>query len=312
MKSDKKLLTSPIVVCLLAMVCCALWGSAFAFIKIGYDLFDIKPHDTASQLLFAGIRFFIAGILVVIFAGFKSRKFPCPKAENTIKIAVLSLFQTILQYIFFYVGLAHTSAAKASVINGAGVFFAVLFSAVVLKQEKLSLKNIIGCIIGFAGVFIINLSGAGVEMSFSLTGDGFIILSAVAYAVSSALIKKYSAFESPVILSGYQFILGGFVMTCIGLIFGGRIKIIDAKSLALLVYLALLSAAAYTLWGVLLKHNNVSSVCVYGFMTQIFGCMFSLVFLKESLRQSPSALIISLVLVSIGIIVVSRENKAPR
>ena len=35
------------------LVCCALWGSAFPCIKIGYGLFGIPAHDSASQLLFA-------------------------------------------------------------------------------------------------------------------------------------------------------------------------------------------------------------------------------------------------------------------
>ena len=48
------------------LVCCALWGSAFPCIKIGYGLFGIPAHDSASQLLFAGLRFTLAGMLVIV------------------------------------------------------------------------------------------------------------------------------------------------------------------------------------------------------------------------------------------------------
>lgn len=59
-------------------------------------------------------------------------------------------------------------------------------------------------------------------MSFNLTGDGFIFISAIAYALSSVLIKKYSAKSDPVMLSGYQFTAGGLVMILIGFVMGGK------------------------------------------------------------------------------------------
>ena len=55
------------VVWLGAMLCCLLWGSAFPCIKIGYGLWNIESADTAVQILFAGMRFVLAGILAVIF-----------------------------------------------------------------------------------------------------------------------------------------------------------------------------------------------------------------------------------------------------
>lgn len=51
----------------LALLCCFLWGSAFPMVKTGYQMFSIGESDTASQILFAGMRFALAGILVIIF-----------------------------------------------------------------------------------------------------------------------------------------------------------------------------------------------------------------------------------------------------
>ena len=59
---NQKLLTKIPVVCLLTLICCFLWGSAFPVVKIGYQMFSIGASDTASQILFAGIRFTLAGI----------------------------------------------------------------------------------------------------------------------------------------------------------------------------------------------------------------------------------------------------------
>ena len=70
----KHLLQQTGAVWFFAMVCCFLWGSAFPCIKIGYALFGIDSADTASQILFAGLRFTLAGVLVVLFYSIMQRK----------------------------------------------------------------------------------------------------------------------------------------------------------------------------------------------------------------------------------------------
>ena len=84
------------------LVCCALWGSAFPCIKIGYGLFGIPAHDSASQLLFAGLRFTLAGMLVIVGMSVAQRRPLVPQARDIKPICILSLFQTIGQYFFFY------------------------------------------------------------------------------------------------------------------------------------------------------------------------------------------------------------------
>lgn len=304
----KKIIKKTPIVCLTAIFCCALWGSAFAFIKIGYSMLDIKSDDSASQILFAGLRFLLAGILTVLISSVLSKKILVPKKKSYLKITVLSLFQTVFQYLFFYIGLAHITGSKGSVINSLSSFFAVILVAAA-GMEKLSFNKVLGCVLGFAGVVAVNFNGLSLNSDISFLGDGFIVLSALSYAVSSVLIKKYSQYENPAVLSGYQFAFGGIVMIAAGLIFGGRLSGINIKSVLLIVYLALVSAAAYTLWGILLKYNDVSKVAVFGFMTPVFGCILSVLILKENFASSFINSIVSLVLVSCGIIIVNKREK---
>lgn len=304
----KSILKNPFGVCFAAMLCCALWGSAFPVIKSGYEILEIGSYDYASQILFAGIRFTFAGIFTVIFGSIISKKFLLPKKNSIVNVGVLSLFQTVLQYLFFYIGLAHTTGTKGSVINSTSVFFAVIISSLIFKQEKFSLKMALGCVIGFAGVVVINLGG-GIGGGMTFLGEGFIILSSLSYAFSSTLIKRFSQSENPFVLSGYQFALGGAVMIFSGLLLGGRINGFTPKAVAVLLYLSFLSAVAYTLWGILLKYNDVSKIAAYGFMTPVFGCLFSALILKESLSGSWLKTLVSLILVSMGIIIVNISKK---
>lgn len=301
MEQKGHIMQKTIVVWLGALICCALWGSAFPCVKIGYEMFQITSEATASQILFAGYRFTLAGILVILFGSILNRKFLIPKKETLPNIFKLSLLQTTLQYLFFYVGLAHTTGVKASIIEAVNVFVAILVASLIFHQEKLTREKMIGCVIGFLGVVIVNLNGGEMDLSFHFLGEGFIFLSTVAYAFSSVFLKRYSKSENPVLLSGYQFVTGGIILMVVGAAAGGSVHGFTVKSSAMLLYLACISAVAYTLWGILLKYNPVSKVAVFGFMNPVFGVILSAVLLGETEQASGWKNIIALILVCIGI-----------
>ena len=300
-----KLLTNKLIVAIIAMFCCALWGSAFPCIKIGYEMFGIADSDTATQILFAGLRFALAGLMVIAFGSIIERKVLVPVKKEYSKVVILSLFQTIYQYVFFYIGLAHTSGVKASIIIGSNVFIAIIAACFIFKQERMTVNKLMGSIIGFLGVIIINVAGVEVSMDFSLSGEGFIFFAATAYAISSALIKKYSVTSNTIMLSGYQFLFGGIVMSVIGMLFGGHIGVVNVEQFGMLAYLAMISAVAYSLWTILLKYNSVSKVSVYGFMNPVWGVILSTLLLDEGKGVFSISSFVALVLVCVGIVVVN-------
>lgn len=301
----KTALTKNWVVIILAGICCLLWGSAFPCIKIGYKLFDISGGEFASQILFAGCRFMLAGVLVIATFSIINKEFIKPSSPK--KIVTLSIFQTVVQYIPFYIGLAHATGVKSSIMNGTGVFVTIVVSCLIFKQEKMTITKIIGSVLGFIGVALVNLSGTNLNLDVSFLGEGMIMLSIISSAFSSSFIKRFSKDTNVVMLSGYQFFAGGFAMAIVGLLLGGRLENISSKSMFLLLYMAFISAAAYTLWSILLKYNNVSKVSAYKFMNPIFGAVLSYFILKESNQLGVNTLI-ALVLVCLGIYIVNRPK----
>lgn len=307
-KTKEEYLKKTAIVCILAILCCTLWGSAFPAIKLGYQYFEIGGNDSATQILFAGCRFTLAGLLTILLGSMMSHKILIPKKQSYSKILVLCLFQTVLQYIFFYIGLANTSGVKAAIINGSNVFVAIIIACVFFRQEKLTWKKMLGCILGFAGVVVINLTKDGIDMHMKFTGEGFILLCTIAYALSSVFIKKYSEDENPVVLSGYQFFVGGVIMMILGAVWGGELTVITGKGIGMLIYLALVSAVAYSIWGILLKYNPVSKVAVFGFVNPISGVILSSIFLDEKGQSFGMKGIFALILVCIGIFIVNYQG----
>lgn len=312
-KMDRKeeFMQKTIVVWLGALFCCVLWGSAFPCIKLGYGMFEIAAEDVAAQILFAGCRFTLAGILALMIGSCLGRTVLFPKRKSWGKIFKLSMFQTVAQYIFFYIGLANTTGVKASIIEGVNVFIAIIVASLLFRQEPLTKRKIWGSIIGFAGVVLVNLTGSGLDLHFQFLGEGFIFFSTIAYAFSSVYLKRYSKDENPVVLSGCQFALGGIIMVICGLLAGGRITVWSKAGIAMLIYLAMVSAVSYSLWGILLKYNPVSRVAVFGFMNPVFGVILSAILLGETDSIGIMSLG-ALGLVCAGIYVVNKQgaNKA--
>ncbi len=300
------------VVVLTAVFCCVLWGSASPAIKIAYDLFKIEASDTPSRLMLAGARFMLAGVMTIFFGSIIARKALVPQKSSWKYIVILSLFQTIGQYYFFFMSLANTSGVRGSIINASGNFLAPLFAIFLFKLEKLSAKKMIGCVVGFMGIimFFGGASAIANGVPMTLQGEGAMLCAAFFYAVSGCSIKIFSKHENPVILSGYQFAIGGLVLFVIGLVSGGSLVFYSSGCYLNLIYMGFISAGAYTLWGVLLKYNPVSKVSVLGFINPIMGVVLSAMFLGESGEAFSAASLVALLLVSLGIIIVNYEVKA--
>ena len=304
-KEPEKFFAKNYVVCICAIFCCLLWGSAFPCVKIGYKLFDVNTDSVPSLMLFAGTRFALAGILVIVFGCITQKKFLVPKPQNLWRVCLLSVFQTSLQYTFFYIGLAHTAGVKASVLNGLGVFFTIIAACFIFRTEKFNLVKLAGCILGFGAVILINLNG-DFSFEFTMLGEGFVILSGLSAAISSGLVKIFSKHENTTALCGYQFLIGGVVLVIIGLSFGGTYRPVSVSSIFMLLYLGFLSACAFTLQGFLLKYNPVSKIAVFKSTNPLFGAVFSAIILGESDQLLSYFTLIAIAMVCLGIFVINK------
>ena len=288
----------PAAVCALALLCCALWGSAFPCIKLGYK-------GTGSQILFAGYRFFLSGILTFVIGCAVERRFLTIKRSSVWHVFRQGLLQTTVQYVCFYIGLAYATGAKSSIINASQGFVAIIASHFMLKSEKMTWKKTVGCILGLAGVVAVNLSPGAWGSGFSMKGEGMILICTVVYGISMVLLKMISDKESPMAITAYQTLMGGALLVIIGSAMGGHVGGFTAKSVALLIYMALLSTAAFSIWTILMKYNPVGKVAVFTFTIPIFGVALSGLLLGEQVLELKN--LIALVLVSTGIIIVNRK-----
>ena len=297
----------PMVVYAIAILCTVLWGSAYPAIKTGYALLNIEAHDVASQMVFAGQRFLLAGIFLIILSVLFRRHTGTITKTKVRQIVVLGLTQTSLQYIFFYLGVAFATGVKASILNATGTFFSVLLAHFIYNNDRLTQRKAIGCTVGFLGVFIVNFNQSLLDFQFSMLGEGSVIFAAFILAAASIYGKKISQGIDAMVMTAWQLAIGGLALLCVGYLFGGHSGDFDFASLSLLIYLACLSSAAFALWSVLLKHNPVSMVTIFNFLIPVFGSSLSSIFLGETILEWKN--MVALILVCSGIYLVTKSKK---
>lgn len=290
---------------ILATLCCILWGSAYPSIKVGYSLFNI--NDIGSKLVFAGYRFALAGLFILILKLITKKRVIIFTKKQFGQVTILGLTQTALQYIFFYIGMSYTTGVRGSIINGTGTFVSIILAHFIYKNDKLNFNKIIGCIIGFLGVIIVNLNGESLGGgSVTFRGEGFIMIAAIIFAVSAIYGKKITQTLEPSIVTGIQLFIGGVILTILGFILGGSLKGFTLTSTLLLIYMALLSSIAFAIWTQLLKYNKVGLISVFNFLIPVFGTLLSAMILGENIFDIK--ILIALILVCYGIFLVYRTK----
>lgn len=291
-----------------ATLCCLLWGSSYPAIKSGYELFQIATDDIPSKVVFAGYRFLFAGILLLMFALAQRKPIARLTPRQFGQLTLLGLTQTSIQYVFFYVGLAYTTGVKGSIMNATGTFFSVLLAHFIYQNDRLSYNKTIGCILGFAGVMLVNFNSGLMDFSFVWKGDGFVVLAAFILSAATLYGKRISQTVDPTVMTGWQLGIGGAVLVAGGYATGGTLEVHSMAAVAVLGYLTLLSSVAFALWSMLLKVNRVSMIAPFNFVIPVAGTVLSAIFLGENILDIKYA--IALVLVCSGIWWVNKVKKA--
>ena len=184
----------------------------------------------------------------------------------------------------------------------------IILAHFIYKNDKLNFNKIIGCIIGFLGVVIVNLNGQSLGgTSFTFKGEGFVMIAAIIFAASAIYGKKITQTQEPSLVTGFQLFIGGVILTILGFILGGSLKGFTLASTSLLIYMSLLSSVAFVIWTQLLKYNKVGIISVFNFLIPVFGTLLSSIFLGEDIFNIK--ILIALILVCYGIFLVYRVKK---
>ena len=271
----------PAWVVVFALTAAMAWGWAFPLIKIGFSAFGITADMTGSKMLFAGIRFAAAGLIVLSVARGSGRSFKTDIRQDWWFLLAFALMNTTLHYFFFYVGMSHSEGSRAAILNSLSTFLVVLLACACFKSDKLTSRKILGCAVGFCGILALHLGGTE-SGRFTWLGDGMIILNAICGATANLMTRGLSRREDVFVGTGYSLTVGGLLLIIPGLAFGGTLPHVNILGILCLLLLIAISAIGFALYNKLLSLNPVGKVAIYNSLIPIVGAVTSCLCLGET------------------------------
>ena len=254
-----------------AIIACLLWSTAYAGIKIGLQ-FD-------SPLHFAGIRFIISGLMILPFTVKPALYFAMIR-DNWRLVAWVTVLQSLINYILFYLGMDLVPGALGAIIVGSQPLVTAIVAAVMHREDKLSRGKIITIIFGITGVVLISAGRQAFKMGTALEilGVVMILVANIATATSNVLVSVRSNGMNPFVLSSFSLFIGGIIIYLIALPIEGfpegplpPVYWID------LLWLSFMSAFAFSLWYKLLQRPGVkvSELNLWKFIIPVVGAILS-------------------------------------
>lgn len=290
---------------ILAIFCAFGWSLAYPLIKIGYKEFQISSADLGGKILFAGIRFLFAGILVTVFCCLNKRKLELGRKKDFWWLILLAIVNVTLHYMFAYIGLGYNASARSTILDSMGGFFLIILSTIIFSDDKISVPKMFGCLLGIVGIVVINIQpGANFFENITFRGDGMILLNACCAAIGGVITRVASKKMNMMLATGVSMMLGGALLLAIGMIIGTNSPwCVTPKGIIVLSALILISAVCFAIYNELLAYHPISKVAIYNALIPVLGVIFSALLLNEELKWQY---FISVIMVACGIYLVNQ------
>ncbi|MCD6364876.1 MAG: DMT family transporter [Planctomycetes bacterium] len=253
---------------------CVLWASAFPVIKIGLRL------EYAGPLTFAGLRFILAGCMLLPFCGGLGA-LRAAIAGHWRLIALVSALQTVMLYSMFFLGMNIVSGAQGAIVSGASPLVAAVLAHWMMADDRMTAGKFSTIMLGMAGVAIIALATKPWQPTGrrELLGMALVLGGTTSSAMSAIVVARNRRPVNPLILNSLQMGLGGMVLLAIGMNCERLpTSLPPRKFLTVLAWLATISAVGFSTWFWLLKREKVSRLSMWKFLLPALGVILSWMF----------------------------------
>lgn len=275
---------------LAAILACIIWGTPYKLLKIFYNELQILPERfgeayNGQMLVAVSMRFFLAGILTLLFAAIKKNQIFKLEKKQWGEVAIMGLLSTTLSYYFFNIGNVNISSSiSASIIGQSGIFFGVVLAHFFYKNDKLTWQKWIALLVGFVGMTLSQMkSGSSITSiftDFNLQGEGYMLIHGLVFAVATMIGKKIASGLNSFVMTGWNLVIGSTALCVVGLFMGGSLNAFSWtwKAFGILIILAFASAIPFGIWYWCTQYMAISKLSMYKFIIPISGSIIALFF----------------------------------
>jgi drug/metabolite transporter (DMT)-like permease len=246
-----------------------VWGSTFLAIRVGVR--EVPPF------LFAGMRFFTAGI--VLYAWMRAKGTASPTRREWLAASLLAVLIFVLDYGLLFWAEKRVPSGIAAVMMATIPVFTALAEIIFLRTQKLTLRLGFALLTGICGVVVLVRHSEGFgEAAIDSSGAGALVVAAVSWSVAAILTRKLSLPQSKVMSSGAQMLAGGILLTITSAMLG-EFRGFDVRTVSLGAWLALIylivagSIVAFTAYVWLIHHESPTKVGTYAYVNPVVAVM---------------------------------------
>jgi len=290
------------------LICALLWGSAFPAIKTMYRLWP-ESQSWDARLLVAGIRFCIAGLMLVPIAGLRGYFTRVKGAERWPMVAV-ALSQTFGQYLLFYAGLALSSGVLGALLISAGSFWWMLLAPSMLGSPAPRRHHWMALVAGAIGAAIAVIRpGAGAGSP--LLGGLCFLAAALCGALGIIFHTRLKHSIDSRTATSFSLAAGGVLLIACGATAWPEMgRLLSLDMLGLTLYLAFVSAAAFALWNWLARQFSANLLAGYRFLIPLSGMALSALLIPEE-KPGPGIYIGGALIIGALIFTNRMERRSP-
>ena len=288
-----------------------LWGWAFPLVKLGFAEFGITQDMTGSKMLYAGLRFCMAGVVILLIAKLTHRSFALKEEASKSKIGsglyllLFTLLNTTFHYAAFYIGMSHSQGSRAAILNSMSVFTLVILACVFFKSDKMTYNKFLGCVVGILGILTLNLGGKE-SGAFTLLGDGMIILNTLCSAFAGLMTRGVNQRIDVFVGTGYSLAIGGALLIVPGLLMGGTLPHTSLWGFVILSMLIGISTFGFAIYNKLLTCNPMGKVAIWNSLIPVVGAVTSCLCLGETFYWKY---LLAAGMAAAGIFIINRGKK---
>ncbi len=277
--------------------------TAFLCVLFGANSVAIKLSLTGvGAFTAAGLRFAMAGTAIFLWARIKGVPLEIRK-EQFIQILIISMFFT-LQLSCFYIGINKTTASHGVLIANLLPFVVMILAHFFIPGDKITIKKVIGILLGFTGVLFLFHDSEGMGSSFR-TGDMIVLLAVLLWGCNAVYIKKIISGFHAIQITLYPMIIGVPLFFLAGFFWDGKmIKILNMPVMGAIFYQSFITAGfGYLAWNTLLKKFGATTLHTFVFIMPVSGVFFSVLILGDPVTANLFA---SILFIAAGVIIVNQ------
>jgi drug/metabolite transporter (DMT)-like permease len=256
------------------LVVCVFWGSTYLAIKIGVT--ELPPF------LFAGLRFFVAGVLLLSIA--RTLGDPLPRKSDWKTLAVVGLLLLAGGNAFVVWSEQYVGSGIASIFVVTVAMWTALFDAIIPGgSSDLNWRIVAGLLLGFLGTLLLVGATPAEILAADKRGPIALTMASASWSLGTVYAKRHPTQASPYIGAAFQMIVGGGAVALLGTVLGEWPSWhLSARGIGAIAYLVIFgSIVGYSAYSYALRHASATIVGTYAYVNPVIAVLLGWLLLHE-------------------------------